>query len=102
MTGLCYLFHKDLIADLGAIELPRTTGIFFEERLPIYHNDTELNWRIHHRLKKKLWIAKEAFLWHYGQVTVSTLTPEDFESMKQDSESVLKELWPEIAGNMTF
>jgi glycosyltransferase involved in cell wall biosynthesis len=102
MTGLCYLFHRDLLKELAQIERPKTQGLFFEERLVLYHNDTELNWRIHHRLKKKLWIAKTAFLWHYGQVTVNTLPAEEFERLKQESIHVLKELWPEIAGNMLF
>jgi GT2 family glycosyltransferase len=70
--------------------------------LPVYHNDTELCWRIQHRLKKKLWIAKEAFLWHYGKVTVNDLNAVDYENMKHHSEKVLKELWPEIAGEMSF
>ena len=102
LTGLCYLFHRSLLFELAAIQKPKTEGIFFDERLPIYHNDTELNWRIHHRLKKKLWIARQAFLWHYGKITVNTLNQNEFESMRKTSVSVLKELWPEIAGEMTF
>lgn len=102
LTGLCYLFHRSLLFELAAIQKPKTEGIFFDERLPVYHNDTELNWRIHHRLKKKLWIARQAFLWHYGKITVNTLNQNEFESMRKTSVSVLKELWPEIAGEMTF
>lgn len=102
MTGLCYLFHRDILADLAAIEKPKTLGVLFDERLPIYHNDTEINWRIQHRLKKKMWIAREAFLWHFGSVTVNTLGQEEYNKMKLDSQEVLKELWPEIAGNMQF
>jgi len=102
LTGLCYLFHRSLLDELADIQRPMTQGIFFDERLPIYHNDTELNWRIHHRIKKKLWIAREAFLWHYGKITVNTLSNSEFESMKKGSEQVLKELWPEIAGDMVF
>jgi GT2 family glycosyltransferase len=102
LTGLCYLFHRSLLDELAQIQKPKTQGVFFDERLKIYHNDTELNWRIHHRIKKKLWIAREAFLWHYGKVTVNTLTQEEFHEMKKDSERVLKELWPEIAGDMVF
>lgn len=100
MTGICYLFHRELLDELGKIERPRTQGIMFEERLPVYHNDTELNWRIQHRLGKKCWIANTAFLWHYGKITVSTLTSEEYNTMKAESENVLKELWPEIAGEI--
>jgi len=102
MTAVCYLFHRDLLTDLANIKQPATNGVFFEERLPVYHNDTEINWRIHHRLKKKLWIAREAFLWHYGQVTVNDITQSQFEKMKTDSITTLKMLWPEIAGNIKF
>jgi len=102
LTGLCVLFHRTILDDLRNIQQPKTQGIFFEERLPIYHNDTELNWRVHHRLKKKLWIAREAFLWHYGKITVSSLSQNEYNEMKRNSEEVLKELWPEIAGNIKF
>jgi GT2 family glycosyltransferase len=102
LTGLCYLFHRSLLDELAAIQKPKTQGILFDERLKIYHNDTELNWRIHHRVKKKLWIAREAFLWHYGKITVNTLSQDEFDKMKKESEHVLKDLWPEIAGDMTF
>ena len=102
LTGLCYLFHRSLLDELASIQKPKTQGVLFDERLKVYHNDTELNWRIHHRVKKKLWIAREAFLWHYGKVTVNTLSQDEFAKMKKESEQVLKELWPEIAGDMTF
>jgi hypothetical protein len=102
MTAVCYLFHRSLLNDLAEIIHPKTEGILFEERLPVYHNDTELNWRIHHRLKKKLWIAREAFLWHFGQVTVNEITSDQFEKMRKESVETLKMLWPEIAGNIKF
>ena len=96
-TACCWVFHRELIEQLAKIESPPKTGFFFDESFPIgMSEDTDINFYVQHKLKKKMGVARDVFLWHHGSKTLSSLENVNVQELQHSNNVILKKKWPDI------
>jgi len=97
IVAACWIFNRKLIEDLSKIESPPKTGYFFDESFPVgMSEDSDLTFYVQHRLHKKLGVAKDCFVFHHGQKTLSSLEGVDWREIQHNNNLILRKKWPEI------
>jgi len=97
ITGCCMVFNRALFAQLEVISNPPRNGILFCEDFPVgMSEDSDLCFTILHRLHKKLGVARDVFLWHHGQKTLSSIEGLNWRELQHANNLILRKRWPEI------
>jgi GT2 family glycosyltransferase len=96
ITGCVMCFHKSLLTELAAIKSPSPNGILFCEDYPVgMGEDTDTCFYIQHRLHKKLAVARDTFIFHHGQKTLSCVV-DNWRELQHNNNIILRKRWPEI------
>lgn len=96
-TACCWVFHKDLIEELAKIPEPPKNGYFFDESFPIgMSEDSDINFYIQHKLHKKMGVARDVFLWHYGSKTLQSIDGLNVQELQHNNNVILRKKWPTI------
>lgn len=97
IVAACWVFNRKLIEQLAAIPSPPKTGLFFDEAFPIgMAEDSDACFAVLHRLHKKLAVAKDCFVYHHGQKTLSSIEGLNWRQLQHDNDLILRKKWPEI------
>ena len=97
VTGCCMFFHRSLLKELAENNRHGTVGIFFDERFKIgMGEDSDVIFRCHHEVCKKVFVARDVFIWHEGQRTLNDVTKKEgitVEQLQHDNNLELRKKW---------
>jgi glycosyltransferase involved in cell wall biosynthesis len=96
IIGCVMVFNRKLLEELATVKQPPRNGILFCEDFPIgCAEDSDLCFYTTHRLQKKLAVGKDCFIYHYGQITLSSVV-DNWREIQHSNDIILRKRWPEI------